>query len=218
MTQPPPPPPVTAPANDSAVQSLGPAAPALVVMGVSGCGKSSLGAALAQALGWALVEGDDFHPAANRQKMAAGQALTDTDRIGWLDTLAAQLSAQRAAHPQGVVLTCSALKRAYRDRLRQGLDGLRFVFLDISEADAQQRVAARADHFFSPTLVASQFEALQPPHGEPGVLALPATQALHRLREQAIAWLQPAPPATAARQSSVTSPATPAANPQETAP
>ena len=83
-------------------------------MGVAGCGKSSLGHAVAQALGWPLVEGDDFHPAANVAKMRAGIPLVDADRVGWLALLGAEL--QR--HPGGAVLTCSALKRAYRDQLR----------------------------------------------------------------------------------------------------
>ena len=91
----------------------------IVVMGVAGCGKSSLGAALAQAEGLPLVEGDDFHSAANRAKMSQGIALTDADRDGWLDILGQQLQ----AHPGGMVLTCSALKRRYRDRLRLARPG-----------------------------------------------------------------------------------------------
>src|SRR3990167_11238428 len=86
----------------------------LVVMGVAGCGKSSLGQLCAAALGLPLLEGDDFHSASNVAKMRSGTPLSDEDRAAWLDTLAAQLQ----AHPQGVVLTCSALKRRYRERLR----------------------------------------------------------------------------------------------------
>lgn len=157
--------------------------PALVVMGVSGCGKSSLGAAVAALLGWPLIEGDDFHPPANRAKMAAGQALGDADRIGWLDRLGAELQAQGA----GAVLTCSALKCSYRERLRAAMPGLRFVFLDLDQSTAQARVASRGAHFFSPTLVASQFEALEPPTGEAGVLRLDATAPLEVLTEAAAA-------------------------------
>ena len=112
----------------------------IVIMGVSGCGKSSLGEAVAHATGLPLVEGDDHHSPANRDKMARGIALTDADRADWLATLADQLQAR----PDGAIVTCSALKRAYRDRLRQAAPGLLFVFLDIGKADAKARVGARA--------------------------------------------------------------------------
>jgi gluconokinase len=162
----------------------------IVVMGVAGCGKSSLGAALAQGLGLALVEGDDFHPEVNQQKMRAGVPLTDGDRAGWLEALAAQLV---AAAPGGVVLTCSALKRAYRERLRAAAPGLCFVHLALSRDEALRRVAARAGHFFPSSLVDSQLATLEPPAGEPGVIELDATlppaalaaQALRQLREAA---------------------------------
>lgn len=158
----------------------------LVIMGVAGCGKSSLGQAVAQAQGLSLIEGDDFHSADNRAKMKHGTALTDADRAGWLDTLAQQL----AAHPQGVVLTCSALKRAYRNRLRQACPDLRFAFLEISREAAQARVLARAnEHFFSTKLVDSQFATLECPAGEAGVLTLDATQPLAQLQAQVSAWL-----------------------------
>ena len=159
----------------------------VVIMGVAGCGKSSLGAALAGACGWPLIEGDDFHPAASRDKMNRGIALTDADRDGWLATLGEQL--QR--HPAGAVLTCSALKRAYRDRLRAASPALRFVFLDIARADALARVAARAaSHFFSASLVDSQFATLESPVGEPGVLRVDALAPIDVLQARAHAWLQ----------------------------
>jgi gluconokinase len=158
----------------------------LVIMGVAGCGKSSLGAALAQATGLPLVEGDDFHSPASRAKMSQGIALDDADRDGWLATLSAQLR----AHPEGLVLTCSALKQAYRERLRQAAPGLRFVFLDISRAQAQARVAARASqHFFSTSLVDSQFATLEVPTGEPGVLRVDALKSLAQLQAEVTAWL-----------------------------
>lgn len=144
---------------------------AVVVMGVAGCGKSSLGAALAQALGWTYVEGDAFHAPASIAKMRAGIALDDADRAGWLDELGRQLQ----AHPQGVVLACSALKRAYRERLRAARADLGFVFIEISRELALSRVAARAaQHLFPASLVDSQFAALESPVGEPGVVAVPA--------------------------------------------
>jgi gluconokinase len=158
----------------------------LVVMGVAGCGKSSLGLALAQAEGLPLIEGDDHHSPASREKMRQGIALTDADREGWLATLGQLLQAQ----PHGAVLTCSALKKAYRDRLRDACPGLRFVFLEIDRASAGQRVADRAGtHFFSSALVDSQFATLESPVGEAGVLRLDALAALPALQQQASAWI-----------------------------
>jgi gluconokinase len=158
----------------------------IVVMGVAGCGKSSLGAALARAEALPLVEGDDFHSAANRAKMSQGIALTDADREDWLDILGQKLQ----AHPLGLVLTCSALKRSYRDRLRNARPDLRFVFLEIDRDEALARVAARsATHFFSTDLVDSQFATLESPVGEPGVLPVDARHPVAQLQAQASAWL-----------------------------
>ena len=157
----------------------------IVIMGVAGCGKSSLGAALAAAERLPLIEGDDFHSPASREKMSRGVALTDDDRAQWLEVLGGQL----ASHPQGVVLTCSALKRAYRERLRAAAPGLRFVFLEIDRAAAQQRVASRGSHFFSATLVDSQFATLESPVGEPGVLRVDALEPLEPLQRQVSDWL-----------------------------
>lgn len=158
----------------------------LVVMGVAGCGKSSVAAALSMALGLPLIEGDEHHSSANRTKMNLGVALDDADRADWLATLAAQLQAQ----PQGAVLTCSALKRKYRDSLRVAVPGLRFVFLEIDRATAQARVAGRgAAHFFSSDLVASQFDALENPSGEPRVLRLDATSSISNLSQAVSGWL-----------------------------
>ena len=158
----------------------------VVVMGVAGCGKSSLGAALASAEGEQLVEGDAYHSAANREKMRRGVPLTDADRAGWLDTLAGELRTR----PGRVVLTCSALKRAYRERLRDAAPGLRFVFMDIDPASARARTEARDSHFFSPSLVESQFAALESPVGEPGVLRVNALAPLPQLQAEVSAWLR----------------------------
>ena len=157
-------------------------------MGVAGCGKSSLGQAVAQALGWPLVEGDDFHPASNAAKMRNGIALTDADRREWLAALASQLAAQPHA-----VLTCSALKKTYRDQLRAAAPGLRFVFLDLTEAEARHRVAQRPAHLFPPALVASQFATLERPDGEAGVLRVDATRTPDALLRDVIDWLGAAP-------------------------
>lgn len=161
-----------------------------VVMGVAGSGKSTIAARLAAATGRVLVEGDDFHPAENIQKMSAGIGLTDDDRAGWLARLAQELR----SHPQGAVVSCSALKRAYRDRLRAAADDLRFVFLDVSPDLARERVVSRSgSHFFPPTVVESQFATLQDPSGEAGVLRLDATLPPEELTARAAAWLaQPA--------------------------
>lgn len=158
---------------------------AIVVMGVAGCGKTSVGQAFAQALGWPFIEGDAHHAPASIAKMQAGQALTDEDRWGWLERLGLMLAEQSP-----VVLSCSALKRAYRDRLRGACPALRFVFIDIDRALALQRVADRADrHFFSTTLVDSQFATLESPLGEPGVVTVPAALALHAQVDLALALL-----------------------------
>jgi gluconokinase len=154
-------------------------------MGVAGCGKSSVGAAVAAAEGLPLVEGDDFHSAANRSKMSEGVPLTDADRAQWLTALGEQL----AQHAQGVVLTCSALKRAYRERLRAAAPGLRFVFLEIDRATVQLRVASRGPHFFSATLVDSQFATLESPVGEEGVLTLDAREPIATLQQRVHDWL-----------------------------
>ena len=161
--------------------------PSIVIMGVAGCGKSSLGHTLAQAQGLPLIEGVDFHSPKSRSKMSQGSALTDADREGWLDTLGDQLR----AHPQGLVMTCSALRKAYRDRLRSACTDLRFAFLEIGKEDSQNRVEARANaHFFSINLVASQFATLESPTGETGVLTLDAMAPLAQLKEQVVAWLK----------------------------
>lgn len=159
----------------------------LVVMGVSGCGKSRLAEALGARLGWPMIEGDAFHSARNIARMQAGIALTDADRADWLDALGRVL----ARHADGAVLSCSALKRAYRDRLRAAAPGLGFVHLDISRELALQRVQARAgEHFFHPGLVDSQFAALEPPVGEDGVLRLDATQATPEACSDVIRWMR----------------------------
>lgn len=157
----------------------------VVVMGVAGCGKSTVGAAVARAENAELIEGDEFHSAASRAKMSRGIALTDADRDAWLTTLGEKLRTS----PHAVVMSCSALKRAYRDRLRAAAPGLRFVFLDISHAQALARVAARGAHFFSPALVDSQFATLESPVGESGVLRVDALAPLSQLQAEISTWL-----------------------------
>ena len=158
----------------------------LVVMGVSGCGKSHVGALIAAQLGLPLVEGDAFHSEANRQSMQSGQALTDEHRMDWLDELGAEL----ALRPGGTVLTCSALKLAYRDRLRAAAPGLRFAWLDLDVQAASLRVAQRAAHFFPAVLVTTQFDALEPPLHEPGVLRVDALTAPDTIADHVVAWMR----------------------------
>jgi gluconokinase len=157
----------------------------LVVMGVSGCGKSHVGAAIASRLGLPLIEGDAFHSEANRALMQSGVALTDADRAGWLDSLGAEL----ARRPGGAVLSCSALKRAYRDRLRAASPGLRFAWLDLDATAALSRVSQRATHFFPAGLVASQFETLEAPLDETGVLRVNALLAPDEIAAQVARWM-----------------------------
>ncbi|HEX2545406.1 MAG TPA: gluconokinase [Ramlibacter sp.] len=159
----------------------------VVVMGVAGCGKSVVGALLSERLAIPLVEGDDFHPDDNIRKMREGVPLTDADRAGWLQRLGEQLRLQ----PKGAVLTCSALKTAYRDALRAAVPDLHFLHLSLSPHQAMERVAARTDHFYPPSLVASQFEALQDPAAEPRVHAVNATQHVDRIVDAAVRWLRP---------------------------
>ncbi len=133
----------------------------LVVMGVSGSGKTTVAALLAGTLGWAFEDGDDFHPPANAAKMQGGTPLTDEDRWPWLAAIAAWIDAMRSTGQHGVV-ACSALRRAYRDVLLTGPD-VRLVYLQGSRALIGQRQAARHNHFMPATLIDSQFATLEEP-------------------------------------------------------
>lgn len=133
----------------------------VVLMGVSGSGKSTVGAALATALGWPLIDADDLHPAGNVAKMASGIPLTDDDRWPWLDRVVDELR-RRTADGSSVVLACSALKQAYRDRLARAGD-VRFVHLRGDAATIGARLATRRHRYMPATLLESQFAALEPP-------------------------------------------------------
>ncbi|MEU6342472.1 gluconokinase [Streptomyces sp. NPDC046977] len=137
----------------------GPRLPLVVVMGVSGSGKSTVGGLLAGRLGVPYAEADDFHPPANIAKMSAGHPLDDEDRAPWLDAIAAWITG-RGGH--GGVVSCSALRRRYRDRLRRDAPGLFFLHLDGSEELIAARLAARMQHFMPAGLLHSQFDALEP--------------------------------------------------------
>jgi gluconokinase len=136
--------------------------PNVVFMGVAGSGKSTVAMHYAKGRGFAFVEADDFHPPANVAKMKSGQPLTDEDRVGWLSAMAQRI-AEGKARGETMVITCSALKRAYRDALRKGDPDLFFVLLDGPESLLAQRLAARTDHFMPPSLLASQLAILERP-------------------------------------------------------
>lgn len=132
-----------------------------VVMGVSGCGKSTVGNALAQASGFPYIEGDQFHPESNVAKMSAGIALSDDDRADWLLALQAQIRDARQGNA-GLVLSCSALKRRYRDLLREGDPALRFAHLNGARELISARMQARVGHYMPTSLLDSQFRDLEP--------------------------------------------------------
>jgi gluconokinase len=162
-------------------------APAIVVMGVAGCGKSLVAEQLSERLALPLVDGDDFHPPSDIDKLRAGERLTAEDRGAWLRRLAQELQAR----PRGAVLSCSALRQADRELLRAGSERLHFLHLALTPHQALERVAARTDHFYPPSLVAGDFEALEDPAREPHVHAVDATLHVDRIVEAALRWLQP---------------------------
>ena len=141
----------------------------LVVMGVSGVGKTVVARALAARTGWVFQEGDDLHTEANRQKMAAGHPLVDDDRWPWLRRIAAWIGEREAAR-EGAVITCSALKRAYRDVLRAGHPSARFVHLVAADAVVAERIGHRRGHYMPASLLRSQLDTLEPLEpDEPGL-------------------------------------------------
>ncbi|MHA6691310.1 gluconokinase [Devosia sp. A449] len=156
-------------------------------MGVSGSGKTTLGLALADRLAFRFYDADDFHPPANVAKMAAGVPLDDADREPWLGRLA-ELLATAAPH-EPVALACSALRRAYRDRLRAGGGSLLFVHLAGSRELIAQRLAARQGHYMPASLLASQLEALEPAAAHEAVLALDAAQTSEAMVDKISAYL-----------------------------
>jgi gluconokinase len=143
----------------------------VIVAGVSGSGKTTVGALLAGRLGWRFADGDDLHPAANVAKMRAGIPLTDTDRRPWLRAIAAWMD-ERIARGEDTVVACSALKRSYRDLLLDGRPAARMVFLAPDREVLARRLAARHGHFFPEHLLSSQFDALEPPAPDERVLTV----------------------------------------------
>lgn len=157
----------------------------VVVMGVSGCGKTSVGEALARALSAGFVEGDRLHPKANVDKMSSGTPLSDDDRWPWLEAVGSSIAAAEPA-----VASCSALRRAYRDRLRNvaGPD-LRFIFLSVGRDELARRMAGRKHHFMPAGLLESQLATLEDPSGERDVLVLDGSRPVDSIVREAAAWL-----------------------------
>ncbi len=150
----------------------------MVVMGVSGSGKTTIARGVADAMGWDVAEGDSFHPSESVAKMASGQPLTDEDRWPWLDAIGDWLTGHEQ-QSRSAVVTCSALRRVYRDRLRLGRPDVRFCHLDVDPALLRDRVEHRHDHYMPPSLLPSQLATLEPLQpDEPGVV-VPSTGSPH---------------------------------------
>nr|WP_298103970.1 gluconokinase [uncultured Shinella sp.] len=162
---------------------------AIVVMGVSGCGKTSVAEGLAAALPAAFVEGDSLHPAENVEKMSKGIPLDDADRWPWLDIIGRALS-DALAQDKSIVISCSALKKVYRDHLRAAAGGnLSFVFLKGSHALLLSRMSARRNHFMPASLLDSQLATLEDPSGEPGVITVDIDAPIERIVAAALQGL-----------------------------
>ena len=146
--------------------------PVLVIMGVSGCGKSTVAGLIAGRLGWDLAEGDDLHPAANVAKMRAGHPLDDDDRKPWLAAVAAWITRHTDAGQPGVI-TCSALKKSYRDVLRG--EDVTFVYLSGTHDQIAHRLAARHGHYMPASLLDSQFATLEPPTSDENAITVTVT-------------------------------------------
>ena len=162
--------------------------PVLVVMGVSGSGKSSMARALAQALGWAFVDADELHPPENIARMQAGIPLNDADRDPWLDRVADWITRCLRDGGGGVVVACSALKHRYRDRLRAAGDNVRFVYLHVPRERLQERLLHR-EHFMPASLLDSQLAALEPPADDEDALTIDGEVPLEAVVAMVKAWL-----------------------------
>ncbi len=161
----------------------------VVVMGVSGCGKTTVGEGVAEVLGWRFAEGDAYHPRANIDKMASGTALTDEDRRPWLERLASWVGEQEAAG-RSSVLSCSALKRSYRDVLRSGAPDVRFVHLHGDRSILEERLSTRAGHFFPARLLDDQLETLEELAPDEAGVVVDLDLAPEEQIAQAVAWLR----------------------------
>ena len=165
---------------------------ALIVMGVSGSGKSTIAARLAERLNWVYEDGDRFHPPGNVAKMSAGQPLTDEDRWPWLRAIANEID--RVCQAGGrVVIASSALKRAYRDLLIHGRDDVRIVFLSGTQPLIADRLAQRKDHFMPPGLLDSQFATLEPPDADENPITVSIDASVETIVDDIVRQLRPHP-------------------------
>lgn len=155
----------------------------LVVMGVAGCGKSTVADLLAARLAWPFMEGDSLHPESNIAKMESGQPLTDEDRGPWLDRVAAWIERQHTAGQDGII-TCSALKRSYRDVLNRRGEGVVFVYLAGERRTLEDRMQARVGHFMPPGMLASQLETLEEPQPDEPSIRVPIERSPTAIVEQ----------------------------------
>ena len=165
---------------------------ALIVMGVSGAGKSTIGEKLAERLGWKFEDGDRFHPPSNVAKMSAGQPLTDEDRRPWLRAIADEIAGvcEAAGH---VVIASSALKRAYRDILVNGRPDVRIIYLDGPQELIASRLALRKNHFMPPGLLESQFRTLEPPDASENPVTVSIDGSVETVVDDIIRQLRPGP-------------------------
>ena len=163
---------------------------ALIVMGVSGSGKSTIGEKLAGRLGWTFEDGDRFHPPGNVAKMSAGHPLTDEDRWPWLQAIADEVD-RICRDGERAVIACSALKRAYRDILVHDRDDVRIVFLDGTQELIAARLAARKGHFMPPGLLDSQFRTLEPPTGNENPITVSIDAPVEAIVDDIVRQLRP---------------------------
>ncbi|KGN34186.1 gluconate kinase [Knoellia sinensis KCTC 19936] len=161
----------------------------MIVMGVSGSGKSTVAEGIAKRTGWTFAEADEFHPKANIAKMEAGTPLTDEDRWPWLEALN-EWMVERAADGESTVITCSALRRIYRDRLRQGLESLDFIHLHGPAEVIAERMKGRKGHFMPPALLQSQIDTLEALEPDESGVVLDLTHSPEQLVDEAVVWLE----------------------------
>jgi len=162
---------------------------AIIVMGVCGCGKSSVGAAIAERLGLPFIEGDVLHPKSNVEKMSRGEPLSDEDRWPWLEIIGRRM-AEALDRGEGIVVSCSALKKVYRDRLRAAVAGrLSFVYLEGTRALLSERMGSRTGHFMPTSLLHSQLATLEAPTGEHGVVTVDIDREIDEIADMAVAGL-----------------------------
>lgn len=166
--------------------------PVIVVMGVSGAGKSTVGYALAERTGAVFIDSDSLHPAANVQKMAAGNPLNDQDRWPWLELVGAELASW---HPDGIIVACSALKRVYRDAIRAQAPATLFVQLSVDLPVLENRVAQRPGHFMPPSLLQSQLETLEALQPDEAGLIVPSQDGIESLVSRILGLLSETVPA-----------------------